>query len=119
MTTGNGVTVRDQTVTVKGSPIRSLLKFLDAELTAQQRDAVMRSLPPADVKRLLTILPSETLAVNILNQLTEAAARAKGENVESFAIRAGRSAANDAVRGVWRFFALVLTPTALLNKASM
>jgi V4R domain len=120
MTIGNGATVREDSVTVKGSPIRSLLKFLEAELSAQQRDEVMRTLSPADATRLRTILPTETLPVHILNQLTEAAARAKGESVESFAIRAGKSAAADAVRGVWRLFALVLRrPTALLNRASV
>ena len=49
--------------------------------------------------------------------MTEEAARAKGEPLETFARRAGREGANDAVKGIYRFFALVLTPPALLSKA--
>src|SRR5687768_6484891 len=41
----------DESVTVKGSPVRSLQKFVDAELTPEQRDAVLRSLPPEYAKR--------------------------------------------------------------------
>jgi len=47
---------------------------------------------------------------------SEEAARAKGEPLEQFARRAGRQAADDAVKGIYRFFAMVLTPTALLSK---
>ena len=35
----------DPGVTVKGSPVRSLQKFLDAELTPAQREEVFRGLP--------------------------------------------------------------------------
>jgi hypothetical protein len=54
----------------------------------------------------------------MLNRFTEEAARAKGEPLETFARRAGREAAGDAVKGIYRFFALVLTPPALISKAS-
>jgi predicted hydrocarbon binding protein len=110
---------RDEIVTVKGSPVRSLQKFLQVELTPAQHHAVFESLPAEFSTRLRgPILPTETIPVNLLNQITEAAARAKGEPIEQFARRAGREAAADAVRGIYRFFALVLTPTALLSKAS-
>ena len=59
-----------------------------------------------------------TIPVRVLNQLTEAAANMKAEPVEQFARRAGHAAADDAVRGIYRFFALVLTPAALLAKGS-
>jgi predicted hydrocarbon binding protein len=110
---------RDESVTVKGSPVRSLQKFLDSELTAAQCDTVLRTLPSNFSARLRgPILPTETIPVYLLNRLTEEAARAKGEPVEQFARRAGREAAADAVKGIYRFFALVLTPPALLSKAS-
>ena len=110
---------RDESVTVKGSPVRSLQKFLDSELTAAQRDTVLRTLPSDFSARLRgPILPTETIPVYLLNRLTEEAARTKGESVEQFARRAGREAAADAVKGIYRFFALVLTPQALLSKAS-
>ena len=64
------------------------------------------------------MLPTETIPVTVLNTMTEEAAKIRNEPLEAFARRAGREAAADAVKGIYRFFALVLTPTALLSKAS-
>jgi len=109
----------DEGVTVKGSPVRSLQKFIDSELDPTQRDAVLSALPPEFAKRFRSpILATETVPVHMLNRFTEEAAKAKGEPLEQFARRAGREAAGDAVKGIYRFFALVLTPPALLGKAS-
>lgn len=110
---------RDESVTVKGSPVRSLQKFLETELSPEQREMVLKSLPPAHVALMTsTVLATATVPVHILNALTTAAANAKGEALEQFARRAGREAASDAVKGIYRFFAMVLTPSALLSKAS-
>lgn len=109
----------DETVTVKGSPVRSLQKFIENDLSAQQREEALSHLPPDYAKRLrASILPTETIAVHVLNRFTEEAAKVKGEDLESFAKRAGRFAADEAVKGIYRFFALVLTPAALLSKGS-
>ncbi len=109
----------DETVTVKGSPVRSLQKFIESELTAAQREILFRNLPPEYASRFQApILPTETIPVHMLNRVTEEAAKAKGESVDAFGRRAGREAAADAVKGIYRFFALVLTPAALLSKAS-
>lgn len=109
----------DESVTVKGSPVRSLQKFVESELTPPQRDAIFQLLPPEYRERLRgPVLPTETIPVSVLNRMTEEAAKQRGEPVEAFAKRAGREGASDAVKGVYRFFALVLTPTALLSKAS-
>jgi uncharacterized protein (TIGR02265 family) len=109
----------DETVTVKGSPVRSLQKFIEASLTPEQRESVFRNLPPEYAARFrMPILATETVPVHMLNRVTEEAAKARGEPVETFARRAGREAAGDAVKGIYRFFALVLTPAALLSKAS-
>ncbi|HYO78817.1 MAG TPA: hypothetical protein VE010_20315 [Thermoanaerobaculia bacterium] len=109
----------DESVTVKGSPVRSLQKFIDAELTPEQREIVLRSLPPEYAKRFSTpVLATETVPVHMLNRFTEEAAKAKGEPLEAFARRAGRDGASEAVKGIYRFFALVMTPAALLGKAS-
>lgn len=112
--------VAEHGLTVKGSPVKSLLKFIQDELTPEQREKALAELPPEWSKRLRggTFLVTETIPYHILNRLTEAAARAKGEPVEAFARRAGSAAASDAMSGVYRLFALVLTPTALLSKAS-
>ena len=108
----------DESVTVKGSPVRSLQKFIESELSAEQREEVFSALPPEYASRFRsTILPTETIPVDALNRFTEAAARAKGEPLEQFARRAGAAGASDAVKGIWRFFALALTPSAVLGKA--
>src|SRR5687767_1044354 len=86
----------DESVTVKGSPVRSLQKFIDGELNAQQREAVFSALPPEFASRLrVPILATETIPVYVLNRFTEEAAKAKGEPVEEFARRAGREGASD------------------------
>jgi hypothetical protein len=109
----------DDSVTVKGTPVRSLQKFVQSDLTAPQLQTLYSSLPPPDAQRFREqILPTETVPVSLLNRVTAEAARAKGESLDSFARRAGREAAGEAVKGIYRFFALVLTPSALLSKAS-
>lgn len=106
-------------VTVKGSPIRSLLKFIDGELTAPQREEMFSRLPAEDAARLRGhVLVSDSLPVALLNRLTEEAAKVKHEPLQKFARRAGRAAASEAFSGVYRVFALVLTPEKLLEKAS-
>ena len=43
---------RDESVTVKGSPVRSLQKFIEAQLTPEQRESVLSALPADYAKRL-------------------------------------------------------------------
>ena len=108
----------DDGVTVKGSPVRSLQKFIDSELNPDQRETVFRALPAEYATRFRTpILATETVPVHMLNRFTEEAAKARGESLDAFARRAGREGASDAVKGIYRFFALVMTPPALLGKA--
>ena len=110
---------RDESVTVKGSPVRSLQKFIEAELTPEQRDAVFASLPPQFAARMRgPVLATETIPIWVLNQMAEASAKEKGEPLHAFARRAGREGANDAIKGIYRFFALAMTPASLLTKAS-
>jgi uncharacterized protein (TIGR02265 family) len=109
----------DESVTVKGSPVRSLQKFIEAELTPEQREAVFASLPQEYAGRMRgPVLATETIPISVLNRMAEASAKAKNEPVEEFARRAGREAANDAVKGIYRFFAMTMTPASLLTKAS-
>lgn len=108
----------DESVTVKGSPVRSLQKFIDSELDPKQRETVFSNLPPEIATRFRQpVLATETVPVHMLNRLTEEAAKARGESVDTFARRAGREAAGEAIKGIYRFFALVMTPPALLGKA--
>ena len=109
----------EEPVTVKGTPVRSLQKFIHGDLTPAQLDALYSALSPEDAAQFRApILPTETIPVRLLNRVTEEAAKVKGETLDVFARRAGREAAAEAVRGIYRFFALVLTPAALLSKAS-
>lgn len=108
----------DESVTVKGSPVRSLQRFLDTNLSAEQREKVFSSLPAEYARFRNPVLATEAIPVYMLNRMTEEAAKARGEQVEAFARRAGQEAARDAVKGIYRFFAMVLTPAALLNRAS-
>lgn len=58
------------------------------------------------------------MPLDALNLLTEAAARAKGEPLETFARRAGRFAADDAVNTIYRWLAFLKTPDYILGKVS-
>ena len=109
----------DETVTVKGSMVRSLQKFIETDLTSDQRAVLLRSLPAEYANRFTSvILPTETVPIQILNQVTEQASKAKGEALDSFGRRAGNAAASEAVKGIYRFFVRVLTPPAVLSRAS-
>ena len=105
--------------TTKGTILRSLLKFVERELPEPARAKAFASLP-ADDQQLVTsgrVLSSDKISEFVLNRLTVAAARAKGETLDAFGRRAGRAELADAV-GVYRFLTILLTPKALLHKAS-
>lgn len=105
--------------TTKGTVLRGLRKFIDAELTPAQRESVLRALPPGDrtVVEQQTILATQLISEFTLNRLTVEAAKVKGETLDSFGRRAGRAELKDAL-GILRFLTVVLTPTALMKKAS-
>lgn len=106
-------------VVVKGTVVKSLMKFIEKELTREQMEAALSALPPEFASKLKgAILPTSTYPVSLVNKLTGASARAKGEKPEEFAFRAGRTAAFEAVRTVYRLLVMVLTPAALLQKAT-
>jgi len=105
--------------TTKGTILRSLVKFVQSELSPQQQAAAYAALPAEDrhIVEQRTILASEKISEFTLNRLTVEAAKAKGEPLEAFGRRAGRAELADAI-GVYRFITMVLTPAALLKKAS-
>lgn len=109
----------DSEATSKGTILRSLLKFVEKELSPEKRATAIAALPEADrqIVEQPSILASQKIPEVTLNRLTTAAAVAKGESLDSFGRRAGRAELSDAV-GVYRFLTIVLTPTALLHKAS-
>ncbi len=109
----------DSEATSKGTILRSLLKFIEKELSPEQRARAIAALLDAD-RRVIeqpSILATQKIPEVTLNRLTAASAAAKGESLDSFGRRAGRAELSDAV-GVYRFLTIVLTPTALLHKAS-
>jgi hypothetical protein len=109
----------DSEATTKGAILRSLLKFIEKDLSPEQRSRALAALPAEDraLAEPHAILATQKVPEFMLNRLTVEAAKAKGEALEAFGRRAGRAELADAV-GVYRFLTIVLTPTALLHKAS-
>ena len=107
------------TATTKGAVLRALLKFVESDLTPDQFTRALEALPEADqvIIRQPSILPSLKVSEFVLNRLTVEAARAKGEELESFARRAGEAELKASV-GIYRFFTFVLTPAAIVKKAA-
>ncbi len=105
-------------VSIKAHAFKTLLKFLERELSLDQRTAAFEELPPeyrAYTRK--TILASDWLPFEAVTLLTEAAARARGEPVETFAERAGRHAADAAVNTIYQWLAFLRTPDYVLSKA--
>src|SRR6185369_14098509 len=104
--------------TTRGTILRSLVRFVQDELTAPQYAQTLNALPATDRELIeeLSTFPRERVPEFVLNRLTAEAARVKGEDLETFGRRAGRAEITDAV-GVYRFFFLVVTPAAMLRKA--
>jgi hypothetical protein len=109
----------DNDPTTKGAILRSLLKFVEKDLSEAQRAGALAALPAEDQQLLGRgrILASDKISEFVLNRLTVAAANARGERLDAFGRRAGRAELADAV-GVYRFLTVLLTPKALLHKAS-
>ncbi len=109
----------DSEATTKGAILRSLLKFIEKDLSSEQHLRALAALPAADreLAGQHSILATQKVPEFTLNRLTVEAARAKGESLDAFGRRAGRAELADAV-GVYRFLTIVLTPAALLHKAS-
>jgi uncharacterized protein (TIGR02265 family) len=108
----------NEVATTKGTILKSLLKFIKADLTPEQYETAIAELP-ADDRAMVAgrVLPSAHVPETLLNRLTDAAAKVKGESLESFGRRAGMAEVADSV-GLYRFLVIVLTPNALLAKAS-
>jgi len=108
----------EKVATTKGSILKSLLKFVETDLTPSQKEQALAALTPEE-RTIATerVLPSTHVPESLLNRLTASAAAAKGEDLDAFGIRAGRAELADAI-GLYRFLFIVLTPNALLKKAS-
>lgn len=113
------MTAPSETPTTKGAILRSLLHFIDNDLTPEQRVRAFQLLSEEEraQSQRSAVLSSQKVPESLLNHLTVAAAAAKGEDLDSFGRRAGDAELREAV-GVYRFLTMVLTPTALLRKAS-
>lgn len=106
-------------VVVKGTVVKSLMRFIQSELSGDQLEKALEAVPEEFASKVRgSVLPTVTFPVRLVNQLTEASARAKGDPPELFAFRAGRAAASDAVKTVYKLLVVVLTPAALIGKAS-
>jgi len=104
--------------TSKGTILKSLLKFLDQELTPAQREEVVAKLDAGTAELMQgRVLVSQPVPEASLNRITDAAAEVKGEDILSFGMRAGRAELQDAM-GIYRLVFAVMTPNALIGKAS-
>ena len=105
---------------VKGQTINSFLKFASSKLTPDQYRQVVDDAPEEFRVELArgSVLPTHLVPMAVLNRMTEQAAKLCGAQLPQFAREAGRFSAAEAVRGVYRLFARVLTPDALLAKAA-
>lgn len=110
-----------QDVRVKGSPVRSLRKFLDIELSESQRERVFANVPDEYRKKITSgnILATDVFPVAVLNEIVISAANLKNEAVPSFARRAGRHAAEQAAGSVLKFFMLLMTASARKSDANL
>jgi hypothetical protein len=103
--------------TAKGSILTATLEFIERDLTAAQRDQVLGAVDP---DRALTargkILPTSRVPIDFLNRLIVAAAKAKGEPVETFARRAGHYAADSNLKGIYRMFARLISPDTSVSR---
>lgn len=92
-------------ILVKGTPVITLLRFVAHELTREQKATAYGRLPAEDVAKFeRRLLASDLIPLATVNQLTVAAANAKGEPIDEFAVRAGRFGAKEALGLVFRPF---------------
>ena len=104
--------------TSKGTILKSLVKFLEQELTKEQFEKALGMLPPEEATLARNkILPTAHVPEAMLNRLTEAGAKAKGESLDNFGLRAGLAELTDSV-GMYRVFLMALTPPAIIAKVS-
>jgi len=104
---------------VKGQTLKSLLLFMQQRLQPGQVEQALAAVGP-DVRQQIDrgILATSTFPMAMLNRLTAEGARVSAIPLEQFAREAGSFSASEAVKGVYRFFARVLTADALLTRAA-
>jgi hypothetical protein len=103
---------------IKGTPVNGLLDFVRGELTPEQLQSVIASMPEGEQKYWKNyVLAHELVPLDATNRFTHAAAAAKGEPVKSFAKRAGRFGAELGIKTVYKFVLMVMSVEAVLKKA--
>jgi hypothetical protein len=103
---------------VKGQTLTSMLLFAQRELSPAQYEQLMATLTPDERKDIAHVLPPSTYPVSLVNRLTVDGARISGRSLSDFARQAGRFNAQEGVKGVYRFIARILSPEALLSRAT-
>lgn len=103
---------------VKGQTLKSMLLYVESQLTPPQVRELLGTLSAEERRDVSHILATSTYPVRLVNRLTIEAARLAGRPLPEFARAAGRFSAAEGLKGVYRFFARILTPEALLAKAT-
>ncbi|HSP35816.1 MAG TPA: hypothetical protein VLU46_16005 [Thermoanaerobaculia bacterium] len=104
---------------VKGQTLKSLLLFMQQKMQPPQIEQVLSKMD-ADTRQQIDkgILATRTFPMAMLNRLTIEGAKVASVPLEEFAREAGSFSAAEAVKGVYRLFARVLTPDAILSRAA-
>lgn len=106
------------TIHIKGTPVNGLLDFVKGELTAEQLQSVIASMPEGEQRYWKSyVLAHDLVPLEAANRFTHAAAAAKGEPVKAFARRAGRFGAELGIKTVYKFVLMVMSVEAVLKKA--
>lgn len=105
-------------VRVKATPANGLAAFVQRTLSPEQL-AHLRPQLAAEELRILEgrLLANESVPVDVLNHLTELAARAAGQPVFEFGRAAGLFGAEQGTRTVYKFILALLSPQSTLRMA--
>ena len=105
---------------VKAVPVNGLYDFVASQLSGIELKNVLESLPE-DERKWFTghLLAHQQVPYSAVNRFTEAAAKEKGEDLESFAQKAGEYGAQQGLKTVYKFVMMVLSIEAVLRKAPL
>ena len=105
-------------VHVKAVPVNGLVQFVRSELSEEAVRNVERRLE-ADAQWFTgRLLAHQVVPLDLVNRYTTLAAGERGEEVKSFARRAGRFGAELGLKSVYRFILAVLSIDYVLRKAT-
>lgn len=112
--------IEQKAVSVKATPVNVFVDFVTRELTAEQLERALLSLPAED-RTYFTgrLFAHTTVPLPALNAFTRAAAMQKGEPLRDFARRAGNFGAEAGLKTVYKYLLMVVSIEGVLKKAPL